>query len=274
MQLGTDRCRPAWTYTTRGVLWHLQTGSPDYLVGEERRLDTKEVSYFCLDRDTGVPRWEGLVPGDRWWSGIEAVAGSVVLFHGFASPDMPLHRGVVAVSLASGVVVWNRPASRFLRVEGDTVVVLSEGPLAGSIGRVGLATGAAVEEWESSSVAAGGGSDAGLPGPYAEAAVDDPRLLVALRSVIPGTARKDSITAVQGEGYFVLAFCEPEAGAKEALFRSSLVVLGGEGWERLFSAVMQRAGRTAVTEPFFCQKGVLYFVKERSTLVAVPLRRA
>jgi hypothetical protein len=278
MQFATDRRRPAWTYSTRGVLWHLQTGSPEFLVGEDRILDAKEVSFFCLDRKTGVPRWEGLIPDDRWWSGIEAVAGGLVLLHGFASPDMPLHRGLTAVDLGSGAVVWSRPAVRFLRVEGDAIVVVKDGWEGGSVGRLEIGTGATLGEAERlrPPVGVAGRRDpqTRLPQPFVETAIEDAVLLAAIRSVIPETVRPESIVGVRWDDHYVLSYCEPcsDRAGEESGFRSSLVVLGGVRWAPLFLDVLQEAVAAIAAEPFFCQEGILYFVKERSTLVAVPLR--
>jgi len=278
MDFATDRRRPAWTYTTRGVLWQLHTGSQDFLVGEDRKLDAREVSFFCLERDTGVVRWEGLVPGDRWWSGIEAVSGGVVLFHGFASPDMPLHRGLTAVDCASGRVLWNLASVRFLRMEGDTIVALREGWEGGVVERLQCGTGAvpggAGHEGPAAGSARGQGPETRLPLPLAEAADENPGLLAAIRSAIPETARRESAVGVRWDDHCVLSYCEPcpGHGGEESGLRMSLVVLGGMEWSRLFSDVIQSRARVAAPEPFFCQERVLYYVKEHSTLVAVPLR--
>lgn len=278
MRFARERRKPAWTYTTRGVLWGLQTGSPDFLVGEDRILDAKTVSFFCLDRRTGVPRWEGFVPGEGWWSGIEAVAGGVVLFHGFARPDMPLHRGVTAVDLASGSVVWTRPAVRFLGLEADAVLVAPQGGEGGEVERLGLETGTALEGRESARPSPGISRNhdlmIGLPRPLAETEIEDSGLLAAVGRAIPQKAIRESILLVRGEEYCALAYCEPRlrGRAGEPGFRSSLVVLGGPRWGEIYSAAMHTEAGAITPEPFFCQEGILYFVQNRSTLVAVPLR--
>jgi hypothetical protein len=72
----------------------------------------------------------------------------------------------------------------------------------------------------------------------------------------------------------VLAFGEqlmPETPGKPDV-RVSVVVLGGPRWSQLYSDVICRTAGGMASEPFFLQQEILYFVKERSTLVAVPLR--
>ncbi len=276
MRFAGVRRRPAWTYSTRGVLWRLQTGSPEFLVGEDRIPDAKTVSYFCLDRVTGIPRWEGFALREGWWSGVEAVAAGVVLFHGFASPDLPLHSGLTAVALASGSILWSRPAIRLLRVEARSVLVARGWPGGDVVERLDGETGAVLEGGISVRPSAVITDDfpMELPRPLVEAEVVDPGLLAALGRVVPESVRRESVLFAHDGRSCVVSFSEPlsPVSGGERASRSMLVVLGGPRWEEVFSDVIQPAAVAVTPEPFFCQNGVLYFVRERSTLVAVPLR--
>jgi hypothetical protein len=255
------------------VLWQLHTGSLDFLVGEDRNLETREVSFFCVDRKTGFVRWEGLTPVDRWWSGIEAVAGGTVLFHGFASPDMPLHRGLTAVDLASGARRWSLAGVRYLRMEGNAVVVVNEGREGEVVGWLDMETGEALEGPARDRPVAGGFPETRLPQPLVTEAIEDPELREAVRSAVPEAARPESVLWVRWDDCCVLSYCEPRPGSarEQSAFRTCLAVLGGVRWSPLFSDVVQSRTRVMPREPFFCQEGMLYFVKEHSTLVAVPL---
>lgn len=217
-----DRRAPVWTYAARGVLWRVEAGAPEFLVGEDRLLEAKEVSYFCLDRATGRPRWEGLVPAGGWWSGIEAVTGSVVLFHGYASPDMPLHRGLSAVECDSGKIRWSHPQARFLHLEGNAAVAMMEG---GGVDRLDVETGRVIEERARE---APGHAPTLLPEPFVEERVD-PGLRAAIRAVVPETALPESLLGVRGEDHCILAYSERDPGgrAEEQFFRTSLAVLTG-----------------------------------------------
>jgi hypothetical protein len=169
-------------------------------------------------------------------------------------------------------VVWSRPAVRFLRVEGNAIVVMKDG--GGVVERLGWGTGATGEEADRPSAGVAGIHNPDMPQPVVEAAIEDSALLAAIRSAVPATAVRESILGVRWDDHYVVTYCEPcaEGAGEEAGFRSSLLVLGGAQWARLFSDVMQAAACAIAPEPFFCQEGMLYFVKERSTLVAVPLR--
>ncbi len=191
---------------------------------------------------------------------------------------MPLHRGLTAVDLTSGSVVWTHPDVRFLRVESGAVFVAKGGYEGEAVERMGLETGAVMGGEEPEGSSAGGLRRADLPielpRPFRESEVKDPVLLAGIRGAIPRTANPESVVLVQGEGYCVLAFSEPRArdSVEGDGFRSSLVVLGSPRWGRVYSGVVQRTASAVTQEPFFCQEGWLYFVQEHTTLVAVPLR--
>lgn len=216
------------------------------------------------------------MPDGGWWSGVETVAGDVALFHGYASPDLPLHRGVTAVSLASGAVLWARPGARFLTVESEGVLVVNEG--GGDVVRVRAGTGGVLDGDETAGPSPGGsrGGEAGteFPRPLLETEIADPGLLAAVRDAVPETARRESIVVVKADDYCVLAFSEPRPPDPEegSGFRTSVVALGGPEWSGMYSGVTHQAASAIAPEPFFCQAGVLYYVQEHSTLVAVPLR--
>ncbi len=95
-----------WEFTTRGVIWTLFPHEDRLLVGEERNLAAKEVSFFCLDRMTGSPLWKDVTLDEKWWIGIEAAYGDTVFLHEYASPDMPEHKKIIAINTRNGSPRW------------------------------------------------------------------------------------------------------------------------------------------------------------------------
>jgi len=282
--LKRSQFRPAWQYSVRTFLWQIQTGSPNYLVGEDRDPDERRATFFCLDRATGKPAWERLNPGDAWWIGIEAVEGTIALFHGFASPDMPLHRGLTVVDLASGRVLWSNPDVRFLRLRATSVLVLKESLERRVCLELDLLTGLIVKECGDSDkgISAGvvlsppGSSRAEVPHPFGHSDFSQPESPQAIRQIIPADVVEGSAFVLLTSGFFVVSYCVPTSHRSEgaSTVYTVLQVL------RQRDGVPMYADRTTVStaammaEPFFVQNGVLYYVKQRSTLVAVPLHAA
>ena len=145
--------RPSWEFTTQGDIWRLHPASGGRLVGEERDAVRKAVSFFCLDLTAGKPMWAGRNFGEPWWTGIEAVHEETVIIHGFATPDLPEHRGVAAVDLVTGDLLWQDAAIAYWGATGDCVYagrVARGGMISEEIeirtGRVGRELGSGDEE--------------------------------------------------------------------------------------------------------------------------------
>jgi hypothetical protein len=279
-----DQFRPVWQYSVEGFLWQIQTGSPQCLVGEVRVPETKEVKYFCLDRTSGIPLWAELNPQGTWWSGIEAIGEGVVLFHGFASPDLPLHKGLYAVDVLSGKSLWSNPAARFLGLHSSTLLVAVDTPEKIAYRELDLLSGAVVRErgreGDPEDDRVGGErrgiSSAQFARPVREAGIAARESWRALRRKMPREIIEDSIVALQAGAYSVVGMCTPTANhsVEQPDLSSALVVYRTDGASVAYSDVTNP--HTTATRPdlFFVQDEVLYYVKQRSTLVAVPLQAA
>jgi hypothetical protein len=282
--LKRSQFRPAWQYNVKKLLWQVHTGSPEYLVGEDRDPEGRRATFFCLDRATGKPAWEWLNPGDAWWIGIEAVEGTFALFHGFASPDMPIHKGLTVVDLGSGRVLWSNPEVRFLTLRATSVLVLKESLERGVCLELDLLTGLVLKECSDSDKGASSGvvsphpgsSRAEFPHPVGHNDLSQPESPRAIREILPANVVEGSAFVLLSNGFFVVSYCVPTSHRPEetSTVYTVLRVL------RQSDGVPMYADRTSVSaavmmaEPFFVQNGVLYYVKQRSTLVAVPLHAA
>ncbi|MCI0706201.1 MAG: DUF4905 domain-containing protein, partial [Ignavibacteriae bacterium] len=114
---------PEWTYNAPGNIWRIQFSQSGQLVGECRDHELKTVSFFCLDENTGSVHWQGVrlnqsaakedaprlveTSVDPWWIGIDSVYRDVILLHEFANPGLPEHRGILALDLGSGSLLWH-----------------------------------------------------------------------------------------------------------------------------------------------------------------------
>jgi hypothetical protein len=279
-----DQMRPRWQYTARGFLWQIQTGSARYLVGEDRDPGGKRVTFFCLDRQSGKARWEGLNSGHEWWTGIEAVTDDVVLFHGFASPDLPLHKGLHAVELGTGGLLWKNPDVRFLNIQSSTLLVSSESPERNSFLELSLSSGAVLGEVGSH----GGTSHSSLPREsQGILPAEFPRQLLPvdftrqvfwsdLRRKLPSDALERSILVLPAGNRCVASYCAPTGSHSDEHpdLCSMLVVFDSRGFVPLYADTTNPHAAAVNLEPFFVQDDMLYYVKQRSTLVAVSFRTA
>ena len=88
------------------------------IAGEERNLETKTASFFCVNQSGTL--WRGKSYGEHWWTGIEAAHRGVLYLHGYATPDLPGRKGITAIDCATGGVLWKNSDVTFLSaVEGN-----------------------------------------------------------------------------------------------------------------------------------------------------------
>jgi hypothetical protein len=268
----SGRLKPAWTYTTKGVLWRLVPAGGLRFVGEERDLQKKDVAFFCLEGKTGKPLWEGQRFGERWWTGIEAVHEGVLLLHAFATPELPEHRGITAVDIQSAAVLWEAPDLTFFSLQEGAVRVLRLSRFGRQQVDLDLRSGTVVREI---------GPDESRPSAYVSPVVAglqmpvtversggenglDPLLRIAGAVAVVGPVEHlDTGKCV------ILGFHQRRPGAGE-MERTVAVIDRGEGTV-LFSEQTASGLHAAVPDSFVVYGATLFILREQRTLVAVRL---
>jgi hypothetical protein len=268
----------AWSYRAEGVLWQIQTGSERFLVGEDREIGKKETSFFCIERRTGKIFWRNVNPGDRWWIGVEAVTDEVVVFHGFASPDMPGHRSIIVADLESGTVLWSNPDLGFLALEEGSITARDESHGKRQVVQVAVLTGEILAKLDPEVVEprplSRGENSTGvlLPPPIRDEAEREPAIVRCLDRHVAGGLQRAQVFLLDFSGLVLLQVSEPRMGEQEGHpnMRTVLKIVDSEDGRLMYSDILQE--RTSVASPhFFVQNGVLYYVRERTTLSALFL---
>jgi hypothetical protein len=270
------RLEPSWDYTAEGIIWRLYPARYGMLLGEERNIETRTVSFFCVDR-SGV-LWKRKNFGEQWWTGIETAHEGVLLLYGFATPDLPGRKGITAVDCLTGELLWKNGDVTFTGALGGRIYASQETTLGRVVSEFDHRTGALVRE-------VGRGTEALQQVPHPVNDLEDVEYPQVLSeddaSPLSALVRKLSAPAVSG--------CPVEFGDPAAF----VVVVyhgaggsardGGTPYTRVLEVVERDTGNvamhvtldSAVSTPaygsFLVQAGTLYFVRERKTLSAVPL---
>jgi hypothetical protein len=106
-----------WEYRANGVIWRLLPSGNGMFIGEDRGLERKEVTFFCLHRETGTPLWKNVTYSEKWWIGLEAVHGETIFLHEYSTPDMPEHKKIIAVDARSGKCRWINEQLTFIAAD-------------------------------------------------------------------------------------------------------------------------------------------------------------
>lgn len=268
-----------WQYTTTGRLWKLVPAGGKIFVGEDRDIESKRTTFFCIERDTGEVRWKDIQFAEPWWIDIETVYRGTLLLHEFGNPSLPDHRKIIAVDLLTGQVLWRRDDLRFETACDDTVV----GSLDRFEGRqfvcldlrTGIAKDKSVTE-ESISLYRKTGSD---PDPGIEFPVrlnpdtSPPHMiLAALRKDSGRHEGNESLEyLVKGNSLLISRAIMEQAGDGTRKTTQLFLVADRARGTVVFRDVIDRDLHLPLPDPFFTIRSMVYYIKNKRTLIALAL---
>jgi len=248
------------------------------LAGEERNIESKTASFFCVNNSGTL--WRGRSYGEQWWTGIEAAHRGVLFLHGYATPDLPGRKGITAVDCATGEFLWKNADVTFLSARGECVYVSQDVP-----------GGPAVLELEHRTGVQRGvperGDEAVRRVPAAEEEAADvmfPVTLSADRSG-PDEALAGTIAATAADGFpveyagdgthVVVSYFVKEDRPRDPQrpYRHELRVVARAGGATVHQATLEQALAVPRFGAFLVMGETLLFVRGQKTLTAVRLHR-
>jgi hypothetical protein len=272
----TGKFAPKWTYSAKGVIWRILFSENWMIVGEDRNEEEKSVTYFCVDELSGRILWRGKKYGREWWSGIDAVDGNSVFIHGYASPEMPEHKGIIAVDIVSGKILWKNPDLRLLSVRGGIVVGVHDDFDRSFFYRLDQRTGAILDE----------STDRDAFGILPGLACDE-SLFTFPETLIPGgneyckiideyIRREELIGSVEyleHDDMLLFNYYIKNSGStpEQIALDNCLNIISIANEKLLFSEMLDKNVAYPVPDAFFIHNDILFYIKNRSILTAVRL---
>jgi hypothetical protein len=273
-----EKLKNKWTFNAGNIIWRLLFNSVNMIIGEVRNESDKSVSFFCIDAYTGKPYWRDMHLDELWWIGVEAVNMNYAVFHGYTSPYMPEHKGIYAVSVASGKLMWknedltywfmddkNIYAQRYLfekrigyRLESLTGKILEE--YSGNLNAV-------YKEYENSNDDdKSGKADIGLPLLYVPGCVEKEEILKEVGKIAAG---KGAEYYFSKDRLVVSYYREEKESGK--LFENVISVADTFGSSLLYEDVVARGLSAPGRDSFLIRESFLYYVKDHKKLTAIKL---
>ncbi len=261
-----DRLTPSWSFAPGGLLWRLLPTSAGGFVGESREPEALRVGFFHIDARTGAVRWKDKQWGEPWWTGLEAVHGTFAILHEFVKPDLPDHGRIHVVDIESGTLLWSAPDVAFAAVADDRLLATRLDTTGREQVIIDIRTGERLgvrdpevdaDEW---TLASGVLHQASHALEFPEPA--------GLGDADPNGESMEEVIA--GPGWTVRGTYEPLDAAGPLTMRQRLRVMDGNG-RTMFDQIIHTSARAVVPDTFFVWGGILYFLKEQRSLVAVGL---
>ena len=275
--------KPAWSYTTSGILWRLLFSQSNFILGEDRDTEKKEVSFFCLNATNGDLLWKHNVFGEAWWIGIEGVVHDKVFLHGFRKPDMPEHGKIIAVDLGTGKELWRNNEYAFLYATRDRVLGFRDLFERRIYCELDAATGEFLQElreppedtYEKKELSRGR-NDFLFPESLHHDDSEYPIVNPVVLKYCAGETLRGSVEYVRVGGKAVFnyhAFQSHDQEKNIEDLQNKLCIVDESNGRQLFADVINSSTPSPVPESFFIDDATMYYVKEKHTLIALPLVR-
>ena len=273
--------KPSWSYTTGGVLWRLLFSETNFIVGEDRDTEKKQVSFFCLNASNGDVLWKDISFAEPWWIGIEGIVHDKVFLHGFKKPDMPEHGRIIAVDLGTGRELWHNNDYAFLFATADRVFAFRDFFEKRLYYELDATSGVFLQEFHEpppdmieGKRASHGRSDFMFPEVLSDSLAEYPLLAPKIEKYCSRTDVRGSIEFAQSNGRVAFSFhsyCGHDAQRKIDILENRLCVIDETTGKRLYADVLNSSTPAVVPESFFIDAATMYYVKEKKTVVALPL---
>ena len=276
---------PAWEYRVRGVIWRLLPTERGQFVGEERDIEGKAVSFFCVRQDTGALQWGNLRLREPWWIGIEAVHNDLVLLHQYAVPDFPDHKKIHALDLSTGRLLWSNEDFKYLFAYGDNIYCsgeLPDGPLYVELDSM---SGRQNRELDAQEVNALRRTiqyrePVDFPVPFLNSEGDHVDVGGTIEKLVAGERRIQFIEFLQRNEFLAVAYYAaigndsdklPGEPLAEPLMNQHFIIAEGRTGRVLFKEVLNSRASAAVPDSFFSLGDMLYSIAGKNVLKAFNL---
>jgi hypothetical protein len=268
---------PSWQFNVEGQIWRLLPAAQGYLIGEERNASTMSVSFFCLEQQAGKVRWDKFQLDEKWWVGLEGIHGKIVFLHGYASPDWPVHKRVVAIDVATGTLRWMNDEVRFLFASGDAVYAVKEAFEELIFVKLDIATGSILEEVPrdqinvlQSAVQPETVTDLFYPAKGSEQLMEKLKTADVITS--DGVEKAISyMESIESENNIAIAYYQNITTIETTpVYRLSIVIIDQTNNRVLYHDVMNAHSSVPYPETYFVMNGIIHYVKEKKSIMAIP----
>ncbi len=275
MRLFTRNLNSRWLYTPGATIWRVHPAVRGRILGEERDLVRKQVSFFALDMATGDVLWHKPGVGDPWWVGMNRVVGDLLFLHGFATPDLPVQRGVTVIATATGEHLWSRAEWSIESVDEGSLSVREDRRGGSVVLAVDSATGSVLNQ--------------NLAPDRPAQPPEDPLAAVEFPDVLSGAEVQEHpsgrfmsqqwsvdrlagpIEILEHPALVMMAASEQKGEGGEGTYVHHLRVVKRDTGRLVYRDILDASAKGPGMDAFFVQDHALVYVRERRTLCAVSL---
>jgi len=109
------KLKPLWKFSQKGNLWRFYFGGNEFIAGETRDMDSKKVYLFSLNYRTGEIYLKDFIYDEgNYLTTVENATERFILISRFERPEMPVHKGITALDIKTGEIIWQIEKNEYL----------------------------------------------------------------------------------------------------------------------------------------------------------------
>jgi outer membrane protein assembly factor BamB len=122
-----NKLSPIWIFSQKGNIWRMHFADNDILTGETRDPETKRVYFFSLDIKSGRTFLKDFVfENEEYWVASENAGGRFLFLHRFVQPEIPMHKGIIAIDAKTGDKIWENSELEYIFHNSDGVYAIKQ----------------------------------------------------------------------------------------------------------------------------------------------------
>ena len=262
--------KPKWKFVADGIVWRIHFSNSNFIVGEDRNIDKKKTTFFCINATNGAILWKNIVILDDWWVGIEKVTDDKIFFHGFGKPDMPEHKKVFMVDLGTGKLIWKNEDYTFYTGNNNFIYVFKDYFERRVYYKINSSNGEILEEitdlTDEIIMSTENENIANLIYPSVLTDLENFTFQDEIKNITNGEKIVGAIEYVLLDDKIIFNYHKQ----KDKLLENKLFIIKKEG-KKLFEEIILKESEYPAPDSFFVQNNLLYFIKNRNTLTALNL---
>ncbi len=270
----SKKLKVSWIYYSKDQIWRVYPAGDGILVGEVRNTTEKSVSFFCIHLKAGIVLWEGLRFEEKWWIGIESVFNNVVIFHEFATPELPEHFKIRAVDCRSGKKLWENDEVQFVSGKGDFVYVAKMGLREKKFYEMELRTGEIRKEISADGIPSLGSNDLEAVDDiqFPNGVFDEDQRTNLLQMIPVNDSKKIGYAEyIKKNNLLLIGYYHHSNNSDPSKFDHSLLVVD-ENKKPIYNDTIDVGVHYPSADGFLCIGETLVYVKNRNELVTVDLK--
>jgi len=276
----SKKLKPIWEFSTGVLIWRIFISSQNTIVGETRNQAARSTSFFCVDARTGKPLWKEIEFDELWWIGIETVYDEWIILHKFARPDMPEHRGIYIVELATGELLWRNDDLTYWFVD-DQKLYAYKYIFEKRLGyEIDINTGTILNEYADNldplhelriqvlQKESEGMQGKIFPELYSHGQFNSD-VAVVIHQITGGNALEGWIEYLHRSNILLVSYYREEISSKSATLENILTVYDTKRREKRFDEILAKNVQVPSPDTFFVKDEFMYFIKNQNTLTAL-----